>query len=114
MLAWRTRFIYSVSLSIMSPAFDGRRFHRGHARGMLGRHRFQQRAINLQLDVARQQAAQQLRRRSARKCNPPVRLRLRHFDRQQPRRSQLRRHHALEFVDEQVDRVDFAALENAR
>src|SRR5215472_9449646 len=39
-----------------------RRLHRGHARGMLGRNRFQQRVKNLTADVLRQQRSEQLLR----------------------------------------------------
>ena len=55
--AWRTLFMYSVSLSIMSLRVARRRVHRRHARGVLRRRRLEQRAEDLALHVLRQQLA---------------------------------------------------------
>jgi len=62
MLAWRTRFINNVSLSIMS-ARSTWPLHGGHARGMFGGGRFQQRAVEFHLHALGQQRLQYFRRR---------------------------------------------------
>ena len=49
MLAWRTRFMFSVSVSITSLALEAGRVHGRHARRLLGRDGFEQRAVNLRL-----------------------------------------------------------------
>ena len=83
MLAWRTRFMFSVSLSITSAAFEwrrpwpscARRVRRPPIRASRGR---------LRLDVARQQRCQQFAPAAARRCSRPAR-RLRAFNGQNAR-----------------------------
>ena len=67
MLAWRTRFMYSVSAIDHVGGVGCGRIHGGHARGMLGRGGFQQRAVDLDFHVARQQAGQHFQRRLLRR-----------------------------------------------
>ena len=114
MLAWRTRFMYSVSRSITSLGVGTGGLHRGHARRVLGRGRFEQRAKNLHLHVARQQAPQQSPPASARKYNRPARPISEPRSAAAALQVSFDGHHALELVHEQIHRVDFAFREHGR
>ena len=62
-LAWRTRFMSSVNLSITSLAFFEAESMAVIRDAQLRSHRFQQRVIDLVLDQLRQQLAEDLFRR---------------------------------------------------
>src|ERR1039458_2030485 len=83
----------------------GGRIHGGHAGGMLGGGRFQQRAVKLHFDVARQQRGKHFRRRLFENIIHRGGL-LGQLNRQQSREHDFLRHHALEFVVQKPDRVD--------
>ena len=85
MLACRTRFMYSVSFSIMSRRVGGGRIHGRHARGMFGGGRFEQRAVELASPRSAAAALPAVPPAAARRCNRSRAACSRHFDRQHAR-----------------------------
>ena len=116
MLAWRTRFMYSVSVSIMSAAFVVAASMAVMRARVLGGGRFQQRAVELHLDVARQQVVEHLAPAAARRCNRPAAcVCSRQLDAAAAaRRVSVLRDHDLEFVVDEVDRVDLVVAIQSR
>ena len=117
--AWRTLFMYSVRLRDHVRRVLRRRVHRRHLRGEERGVRFEQRAIDLHLDVARQQLVEDLLRRRlvqivdlapspARRRAGVGRVDVARANRQQLVDDDPLRHHRLELVVDEHHPVDLA------
>src|ERR1035437_57657 len=87
------------------------RIHGGHARGVLAGRRFGERPVEFHFHVLRQQFVEHLGRRIFKNVIHRGCL-LRQFGGQNPRGGQRLRSHALELVENQIDRVDLLAAEH--